>query len=294
MNIFYSWQSDLPNKTNRGFIEDALQRAVKAIRKDDSLQVEPVIDRDTSGIPGSPNIAKTILEKIEQADIFVADVSIINYGAEGRPTPNPNVLYELGYARKCLGENSIILVQNTAYGGPEQLPFDLKMNRVVHYLLAENTEDKSNPRSTLANALKREIRLMIDEVETRRTAARVPVEREILRILNNPGNKIELNVFLTERVNALVKLLKTSSLLDISVTPTTEELVNRLNLVDREVDELVRVVIAAGPYVEGDQLRPFGRVIEKLTDHGEVTSGKFYPAWQHFRNYPALSLDFAR
>ena len=65
--IFYSWQSDLPNATNWGFIQDALEKAARAIRNDDSLEVQPTIDRDTSGVPGSPDIAQTIFSKIDQA-----------------------------------------------------------------------------------------------------------------------------------------------------------------------------------------------------------------------------------
>jgi hypothetical protein len=63
--IFYSWQSDLANATNRGFIEKALENAAKFIRNDDSIKVEPVIDRDTKDVPGSPDIAHTIFDKIE-------------------------------------------------------------------------------------------------------------------------------------------------------------------------------------------------------------------------------------
>src|SRR6266478_2733177 len=120
--VFYSWQSDLPNATNRGFIEKALENAAKAIRADDSIQVEPVIDRDTAGVAGSPDIAATILAKIEEADIFVCDVSIIDRDAKSRPTPNPNVLIELGYALRKFGVNRIMMVMNTAYGQPELLP----------------------------------------------------------------------------------------------------------------------------------------------------------------------------
>jgi hypothetical protein len=29
--VFYSWQSDLPNRTNRTFIQDALQKAIDGI-----------------------------------------------------------------------------------------------------------------------------------------------------------------------------------------------------------------------------------------------------------------------
>jgi hypothetical protein len=31
VTIFYSWQSDLPNNTNRGFIERALEKAIASI-----------------------------------------------------------------------------------------------------------------------------------------------------------------------------------------------------------------------------------------------------------------------
>jgi hypothetical protein len=54
--------------------------------------VEPVIDRDTAGVPGSPDIAHTIFDKIDAAAVFVCDVSIVNADTAGRPTPNPNVL----------------------------------------------------------------------------------------------------------------------------------------------------------------------------------------------------------
>jgi hypothetical protein len=131
--IFYSWQSDLTAATNRNLIEDALGRALKAIRRDETEMVEPVLDRDTAGLPGAPAIADSILAKIMMADIFVGDVTIINSDIETRPTPNPNVLIELGYAVAQLGWDRILLVQNSAYGGPETLPFDLRGRRVVAY-----------------------------------------------------------------------------------------------------------------------------------------------------------------
>ena len=52
--IFYSWQSDLANPTNRGLIGFALEDAAKSLR---TIEVEPVLDRDTRGVPGSPDIA---------------------------------------------------------------------------------------------------------------------------------------------------------------------------------------------------------------------------------------------
>lgn len=130
--IFYSWQSDLPNNTNRTLIEIAATRAATTIRDDGSLEIEPVVVRDTQGHTGSPNIAETILSQIDRSDIFLADVSFIGK-VNKRPMPNPNVLIELGYAIKKLGRDKILLVMNTAKGSPEVLPFDLRMLRVITY-----------------------------------------------------------------------------------------------------------------------------------------------------------------
>ena len=106
--VFYSWQSDLAPKLNRNLIEDALGRALKAIKRDESATIEPVLDRDTSGIPGSPAIADTIFNKIATADVFVADVSIINSGVEGRKDAESKCSpgARLCYFRTWLGPDS--------------------------------------------------------------------------------------------------------------------------------------------------------------------------------------------
>jgi hypothetical protein len=100
--VFYSWQSDLEGRANRSLIGDALAKAAKTLRADDTLHVEPVMDRDTAGRSGSPDIAATIFEKIEVVDAFVADVSFITPPTPDEPKrkrcPNPNVLLELGWA----------------------------------------------------------------------------------------------------------------------------------------------------------------------------------------------------
>ena len=139
--VFYSWQSDLDPALTRNFIEDALGRAVQNIGRDNDALVEPVIDRDTAGVTGAPGIAETIFQKIDSCDVFVCDVSTINTAAtlrrvrdtlqrvlspEKRATPNPNVTLELGYAAARIGWGRIILVKNTAFGGIEDLPFDLR------------------------------------------------------------------------------------------------------------------------------------------------------------------------
>lgn len=161
--VFYSWQRDLPSATNRGLIQTALERATKSIRNDDSVEIEPVVDRDTVGIPGAPDIAETIFAKIERSQVFVCDVSIINKGA-ARPTPNPNVLIELGYARKVLGVSNIIMVMNTAFGEPELLPFDLRPKRVVTYCTPETAEEHTSERRKLEAILEEGLRTILGEM----------------------------------------------------------------------------------------------------------------------------------
>lgn len=107
--VFYSWQSDSPNGTNRTLIENALKDAAKEIAGDESINIEPVIDRDVQGTAGAVDIAATIFAKIAKADVFVADVSLVLNGKK-RSSPNPNVLIELGYALRALGHERIVLV----------------------------------------------------------------------------------------------------------------------------------------------------------------------------------------
>jgi hypothetical protein len=164
--IFYSWQSDLPNTTNRSFILTSLEKVAKQIRRDHTIEDAPRIDRDTLGVAGSPDIAQTIFSKIRSSEIFVCDVSIINQGSKFKRTPNPNVLIELGYAMMALGPQRIVMVFNTAFGKPEQLPFDLQRIRLLTYHLPLG-EDKAKARKELEDKLNHSIRLIISTVESR-------------------------------------------------------------------------------------------------------------------------------
>lgn len=165
--IFYSWQSDSPNPTNRAAIQDALELAAKALRDDDSVVVEPVIDRDTQGVAGCPDIGQTIFGKIEKAAVVVCDVTIVTPPGQ-EPSPNPNVLLELGYALHAVGHGRVILLMNTAYGGPEGLPFDLRSKRIMGYPAPEGTSRAETARS-LAKPLAAAIKTILEE--PRRDAA---------------------------------------------------------------------------------------------------------------------------
>lgn len=158
--VSYSWASDHPNGTNRSLIERALRNAADVVRGDDTIQVEPVIDRDTQGVPGAPDIASTIFAKIERAQIFVCDITIVDEGMS-RPAPNPNVLLELGYALHVLGPDRIIMVMNTAFGAPELLPFDLRMRRVMTYHTPEQSDNRGEARKRLESMLVEALRSIL-------------------------------------------------------------------------------------------------------------------------------------
>ena len=132
IRIFYSWQSDLPSK----FTRTAIVRRLDEFSKSFTQRLH--IDEATRDEAGSPNIPQTILEKIGKSDIFIADVTTINAGDKSRKCPNPNVVFELGYAVQIMGWSRIILIFNTAYGSlPDDLPFDFDRHRVSKYSLCE-------------------------------------------------------------------------------------------------------------------------------------------------------------
>lgn len=82
------------------------------------------------------------------------DVTIIGRtgGDKPRQTCNPNVLFELGYALATHADDQVVLVANRAYGGPEELPFDIKGRYLHSYSLTER-EEKAEPRRNLRKSL---------------------------------------------------------------------------------------------------------------------------------------------
>src|SRR6266436_2470018 len=211
-------------RSNRGFIQRALESAATAIAGDDTVAVEPVIDRDTDGVAGSPDIASTIFAKIAAADVVVVDVSIINSATGGRPSPNPNVLIELGYALRALGYERVILVFNRAYGAIEDLPFDLRTRRILAYEVAEDAAGKSGIRSDLSKRL---------DIAIRAALAQVPqVEEEpavlaaVVAIEAGQGNRM---LVLRRNLTAILQQLDRLNPTKASAGGTVEELEKALN-----------------------------------------------------------------
>lgn len=121
LSVFYSWQNDRPVKYCRHLIRDAAKRAIRQINSQAILEPSPRLDYDTQNIPGTPEIAATIFQKIKNCHFFLADVTFVGYtDGHDKLIPNSNVLTELGFAASSVGWERIICIMNTAYGEPDK------------------------------------------------------------------------------------------------------------------------------------------------------------------------------
>jgi len=168
MKIFYCWQSDLKSKFNRNFIKEAIEESIKELNADLGI-IEPErqikIDHDTKNVPGTPDLANIIFEKISSSTVFIADISFVasSEGDSTRKVANPNVLIELGYAFSKLGSERIVCVLNTSSGSVDKLPFNLQHKRhPIQYHLDSDSTDKKKQKANLVTNLKRAIKNILD------------------------------------------------------------------------------------------------------------------------------------
>jgi hypothetical protein len=163
--IFYSWQSDREKKCCKDFIRKAADTA--ATRVSERLRVQVLVEADTEGVAGTPAISETILRKIDECDIFLADMTFVAVSDGGKMLPNPNVMGEYGYALKAKGLDRILLAMNTNFGPPEELPFDLRhLRHPARYTLKEGAADgeRRKVRADFTDLLERNITAAIENL----------------------------------------------------------------------------------------------------------------------------------
>ena len=189
MKIFWSWQSDTPGNTGRHLIRAALEAAIAELKLveniEEAIRNDLHLDSDRQGIPGSPDLARVILEKIDASFVVVADVTAVGAIIPVADKPvkkliNSNVAIELGYALRALGSQGTLMVMNDFYGGRADLPFDLqaKAGPMLFSLPPDATvETKSQQKARLKAQLKDAIRLCLEE-RTKAVAAARDVENE--------------------------------------------------------------------------------------------------------------------
>lgn len=181
--LFYSWQDDLPKKTNRYFVEDCLDRALKIVQQDMGLSVR--LDQDTQDTSGTPNVTEVIWEKIAKCEAFVADITPVARTPDGKGIANPNVMMELEHARASVGWDRILYVFNEAFGdGLKDRPFHLSGPRrqPLTFSLKEG-DSLSDPRSAFVSKL----------VEALKAIARQSHSKPPPVVRSDPGNALSVD-----------------------------------------------------------------------------------------------------
>ncbi len=139
IRIFFSWQSD------KGESKKTIQTELKNVKKRlvaDGIVL--IVDQDTRDRIGTEKIEVSVLQKIYDCDIFIADltpVAKVNVEeSDGsnryKLMPNSNVMYEYGYAVGVKGMKRMIAVANMQEGELlEQLPFDINHDTIISFAL---------------------------------------------------------------------------------------------------------------------------------------------------------------
>ncbi|API61507.1 hypothetical protein BSL82_18905 (plasmid) [Tardibacter chloracetimidivorans] len=167
--VFWSWQSDLDGRVTREVIRYALDEAIAILAADLEEADRPGLTSDTQGVAGSPDIVATIYRKIDEAAVFVGDVTPIAVSESGKACANPNVLLEMGYANRALTEHRVIQVWNTAFDGAvlDKLPFDMRGRRgPIGFDLPPGTDtaELRRVRGDLAKQLAAALKLSLDQL----------------------------------------------------------------------------------------------------------------------------------
>jgi hypothetical protein len=241
-------------------IQKALENAASAIAADDTVEVEPVVDRDTLNVPGSPDISATIFAKIVASDVFVADVSIVTRAEGMRPTPNPNVLIELGYGFKALGHDRVILVFNVSFGRVEELPFDLRSRRVLTYDMSKDAPERAGERKKLEAQFDQALRSALAQVPAAQPAP-IPVVHAIETVQPNRA------IVLRRALDDLLRLLDGLEPPKHRDGGTIEQLMEAISRTQRPVAEYSKIAEAIAVMDDAsaavDVCRWFGRLFER-------------------------------
>jgi hypothetical protein len=204
MKVFWSWQADTPGATGRFFIRDALLSAIEYLREQPEIleptEREPAPPGPNRGSDlGQPDLLEPILDKIEEASVFIADVTTAGQvpvdpraapgQSRARKLIDADVAIEIGYAAGALPRSALLTVMNTYYGDSRWLPAVLRRRAdPITYTLAPSagSEERDNAFRTLQvqfiDALK-PFAVSTPAVEVRRG----PVEFEPFEPVFNPA-----------------------------------------------------------------------------------------------------------
>ncbi len=180
VTIFYAWQSDSPAPTNRNGIRSCLTSAASQVEASHPF-IKLEIDEATRGMAGAGNIPAAIFDKIEACQIFLGDVTTIDPSTDKRKTPNPNVVFEAGYAAAHLGWDRMVLLANTELGDLSDLPFDFDRHRISQYKWKDEPGAKKAASAQLESLLVAAIEAILTKDPKKRVDMRGQSPAEVRR-----------------------------------------------------------------------------------------------------------------
>jgi hypothetical protein len=224
MKIFWSWQSDSPGNIGRHFVREALETTLTELNQE--LQIHESdrleLDHDRKGVAGSPDLVATILKKIDESDVFIADVTPVGKNIEtDRPLLNSNVAIELGYALAKLSDARLLMVLNTHFGERESLPFDLrhKSGPIMFKLGPKADKDeRKRARAELIRDLKIALKEYLKEGDNQEPSAKheeIPISFTIAQYFEDGAVLAE-----REHMNGLQLRYKVGPFLYLRLIPT--------------------------------------------------------------------------
>jgi hypothetical protein len=163
------------------------------------------------------------------------------------------VLIELGYALKTLKGNGLILVMNKTFGGPELLPFDLKMRKVIPYSATEGADNNSS-KKLFAGALEEQLRLIL---ASQASAGEEKTEQEQLvsAIENRTVNRISAARKYMQALNGVLEALYPG---------TAEGKKNYGEIVKAAINKTVDIVVDFGNVVQSAAIADDGKIINEI------------------------------
>ena len=263
--IFYSWQSD--DKAVKNYIEKCLNNAVKNLNASPILQLRPTLDDSTKGEMGAVEIPTTIMKKIDECAVFVADLSIVGE-CRKRKIVNQNVMYELGYMIGKHTASKVIMLFSTDSGEISELPFDISHRRVLGFSI-QNDKTGERLTSQLTNLL--EVYFGNAELLTRLpSASKIELDNEEIRILqlfSSMGSDKRVMVAKTMGGSFIIpasKEVDKKLLKQLNENPDPQKLVANLDgLVDKNILKVYQSINGTPNYV----LKKLGyKIVEDMTN----------------------------
>ncbi|MDE7431218.1 MAG: hypothetical protein K2N34_04800 [Lachnospiraceae bacterium] len=229
--IFYSWQSDLPGNKTRHFIRECIDEAIYLAQESEAIEAER--EEATTGITGSPDIVTTLFSKIDNCNLFIADLSLCytEDWQNEKKSPNPNVLLELGYAVKVLGWERIICLCNTDYG--DKYPFDIAHNRITDFSL--DGKSKKEVKSDIAKI----IFINIRDIRKQPPRVKAGMATHIIGTYDFDSHKVASSLIPIEISKQESYVLHNKELLEEAKQLVTEiqELTNRIKVAKEKKDQ---------------------------------------------------------